>query len=117
MPLPQETQRLHSLYKLVMADIIGGRKNDMKKYLTAVYWFFGMSKQDAEMFKNLKKAIISNGWKFPEKEVKKWYARHWNGCGDISSGVVQTRHYGKIYFSIISPWMFCPEGIIEIKRV
>ena len=27
MPLPQETQRLHSLYKLVMAGIIGGLKN------------------------------------------------------------------------------------------
>ena len=68
------------------------------------------------MFENLKKAIVSNGWKFPDREVKKWYARSSNGSVGISSGIVQTRHYGKVYFSIVSPWLFRPEGIIEIER-
>ena len=68
------------------------------------------------MFENLKKVIISNGWKFPEGEAKRWYARSSNGSGNVSSGIVQTWHYGKIYFSIVSPWAFCPEGIIEIER-
>ena len=68
------------------------------------------------MFENLKKAVISNGWKFPDSEVKTWFARSSNGSGSVSSGIVQTKHYGKIYFSIVSPWTFCPEGIIEIER-
>ena len=68
------------------------------------------------MFENLKKAIISNGWKFPEREVKRYYAGSGNGSGSVSSGIVLTRHYGKVYFSIISPWEFCPEGEVIIER-
>ena len=69
-----------------------------------------------KMFENLKKAVISNGWKFPEGEIKRWYAGSSNGSGSVLSGIVQTRHYGKIYFSIISPWAFCPEGEVIIER-
>ena len=68
------------------------------------------------MFENLKKAVISNGWKFPEREVKRWYAGSANGNGSVSSGIVLTRHYGKVYFNIISPWAFCPEGEVIIER-
>ena len=68
------------------------------------------------MFENLKKAIISNDWKFPEGEIKRWYAGSANGDGSVSSGIVQTRHYGKVYFYIVSPWEFCPEGIVDIER-
>ena len=69
-----------------------------------------------KMFENLKKAIISNGWKFPEWEIKRWYAGSANGDGSVSSGIVQTQHYGKVYFNIISPWAFCPEGEVIIER-
>ena len=68
------------------------------------------------MFENLKKAIISSGWKFPEGEVKRWYAGSANGDGSVSSGIVLTRRYGKVYFNIISPWAFCPEGEVIIER-
>ena len=68
------------------------------------------------MFDTLKKVIISNGWKFPASEVRRWYANSENGSGSVSSGIVQTVHYGKIYFHIIAPWAFCPEGNVEIER-
>ena len=68
------------------------------------------------MFENLKKAIVSNGWKFPEGEIKTWYAGSSNGKGNVSSGIVQTRHYGKVYFYIIAPWEFCPDGIVTIEK-
>ena len=38
------------------------------------------------MFENLKRAVISNGWKFPEGEIKRWYAGSANGGGSVSSG-------------------------------
>ena len=47
------------------------------------------------MFENLKKAVISNGWKFPEGEVKRWYAGSANGNGSVSSGIVQTVNFWK----------------------
>lgn len=68
------------------------------------------------MFENLKKAIISNGWKFPECEIKRWYAGISNGSGGVTSGIIQTQHYGKIYFYIIPPWEFCPAGVIKLEK-
>ena len=68
------------------------------------------------MFENLKKAIISNVLKFPEREIKRWYAGSSNGKGSVSSGIVQTWHYGKVYFYIVAPWEFCPDGVIKIEK-
>lgn len=64
------------------------------------------------MFEKLKNAIISNGWKFPTDEIKAYHAMTTSG----GSGVVTTKHYGKIYYYIIQPWEMCPDGKITIER-
>lgn len=68
------------------------------------------------MFDSLRKMIISNNWKFPEEEVKQWNAYSGNVNKTISSGIVSTKHFGKLYFYIISPWEFCPNGEIIIEN-
>lgn len=64
------------------------------------------------MFENLKKAIVSNNWNFPPLEIKRYHALRSDG----KTGIVTTKHYGKIYFSIIEPWAYCPDGEITIER-
>ena len=64
------------------------------------------------MFENLKKIIISNGWNFPPLEITRYHALRTDG----KTGIVTTKHYGKIYFYIIEPWAMCPAGEIVIER-